>query len=224
MIPQMRCVQRHSSIQNVHNHMLSLTQKRFRRYKLMRGHLPWNRWTPQSFRAAVYKYVNEDEYKNLRNPTGLTQSADNDTIANDNLFNTALPTPTTSFRKIQNVQQNLYKKEFSPSYKEAYHYNSPNPNRRKYDFPETETTNPQAFQSDLWTKYAFKTFIIDRSKFGNLPMYYDYAAHRHTYFTEIKNIKGSKEVRFIVLKFQEIHAIITLFVIGFCPLFACVFG
>ena len=159
----------------------------------MRGHLPWNRWTPTSFRAAVYKYVSEDDYKNLRNPKGLTQS-ENESISEEDLYNTALPRPVTTHRKIQNVQQDLYKQEFTPSYKESFHYNSPDPNRRKYEFPETETKNPAVFQSDLWTKYAFKTFLIDRSKFGNLPMYYDYAAHRHTYYTEIRNIKGSKEV------------------------------
>merc|ERR1711902_120742 len=67
--------------------------------------------------------------------------------------------------------------------------------RRTYDFGDDpkEMERPKSFQSDLWTHFAFKTFLIDRSKFGNLPMYYDYAAHRHTYYTEIRNIKGSKE-------------------------------
>lgn len=167
----------------------------------MRGHLPWNRWTPNNFRAAIYKYVSEDDYTNLRNKKGLQESEQEyESITNDETYNTAMAKPTTSFRKIQNVQQDLFKRDFVPNYKQSYHYNSDDPTRRTYDFPTEQTRNPSTFQSDLWTKYAFKTFLIDRTKFGNLPMYYDYAQHRHTYYTEVRNIRGSKEVK----KFQEI--------------------
>ena len=162
----------------------------------MRGHLPWNRWTPYSFRAAIYKYVSEDDYKNLRRKKGLEGiDSDHEAVSNpDDAYNTAMLNPTSSHRKLQNVQQSLFQREFTPNYKESYHYNSSDPTRRSYDFSAAEEEYPKSFQSELWTKYAFKTFLIDRTKYGNLPMYYDYAQHRHTYYTEIRNIKGSKEV------------------------------
>eukprot|EP00485_Elphidium_margaritaceum_P019112 CAMPEP_0202728312 /NCGR_PEP_ID=MMETSP1385-20130828/185563_1 /ASSEMBLY_ACC=CAM_ASM_000861 /TAXON_ID=933848 /ORGANISM="Elphidium margaritaceum" /LENGTH=150 /DNA_ID=CAMNT_0049394559 /DNA_START=235 /DNA_END=684 /DNA_ORIENTATION=- len=112
---------------------------------------------------------------------------------NEDAFNTALPRPVTTSRKIENVQQKLYQPDFVPDYKQSYVYNSPNASRQTYDFPEKATHTPASFQSDLWTKFAFKTFLIDRTKVGNLPIYYDYARHRHTYYTEIRNIRGSKE-------------------------------
>ena len=191
MLPQLNGTRRTSVY--TRQQCLSLTQKRFRRYKLMRGYLPWNRWTPYGFRAAIYKYATDEDYNSLRNKQGLQASADGN--QEDQLYNTAMLSPTSTHRKIQNVQQELYQREFTPTYRESYHHNSPDPTRRTYDFGDCEEVkSPKSFQSDLWTKYAFKTFLIDRTKFGNLPMYYDYAQHRHTYYTEIRNIKGSKEV------------------------------
>lgn len=207
MLPQLKGLEKRSIKLYSSQECLSLTQKRYRRYKLMRGHLPWNRWTPNNFRSAIYKYVSEDDYKNLRSKKGLKDRENEyESISNDEIYNTAMERPITTHRKIQNVQQDLFQREFVADYKQSYHYNSKDSNRTTYNFPDKETNNPATFQSDLWTKYAFKTFLIDRTKFGNLPMYYDYAQHRHTYYTEIRNIKGSKEVK----KFQEIIFILNL--------------
>lgn len=52
------------------------------------------------------------------------------------------------------------------------------------------------FSKDLWTKYAYKTFIIDRTKSGNIPIYLHYVRRTNAHFTEIRKIKGSKEVLF----------------------------
>ena len=116
MIPQLIVI--NPRISRCHQ-CLHLTQKRFRRYKLMRGHLPWNRWTPQSFRSAIYKYVTEDDYNNLRSKQGLihTEQEAGSTGSNiDELYNTALSNPSTTHKKIPNVQQELYPQEFVPRY------------------------------------------------------------------------------------------------------------
>lgn len=177
-------------------------QQRFR-YKLLRGYLPWNKWDPKSFRRAVYKYIDEEDYQKMRNPDWVK--------ANPQIHYNDLKNIDYSIQEIQKTNPN---KPNIHDYKRLnIHYNMsnvPSPwfkgkkyqsRERLYDakqyniykFEEKYDTekNYESFQPDLWVNYAYKTFTIDRTQHGGLPVSTRYKKSNRQYYMVINRINGS---------------------------------
>ena len=148
---------------------LVCTQKRFRG-KILRGYLAWNKWDPKTFRRAIYKYVDGNEYKKLRNPDWIQA---NPQVSYDDLKNIEY--------SIEEIQKTNPNKPNINEYKELnYNYNgfkTPTPYPKGlssyklsqkhnnimqyniYKFKENESDGVkeyQNFQPDLWMHYAYR--------------------------------------------------------------------
>ncbi|ETO35817.1 hypothetical protein RFI_01245 [Reticulomyxa filosa] len=144
--------------------------------------LPWNKWKPSSYREAIYKYVNEQDYKMLRkhipskgNNLEVSTRPSVDIPKNDE--------PTEKYhelvQKYGNIDEYDIPKESSQTMPTTGDIDEP-----MHTYSYEENPSYASFQPQLWTKYAYKTFIIDRTKSGNLPVYYHFQPNTRTYITE----------------------------------------
>lgn len=190
--------------------IIQYQSKRFKRRKMMKGYLPWNHWTPLTFRAAIYKYVNEQDYEDLREGNSNTNSditsinsINNKSIKFD--YKTGIENsesfkilksldPITFKENSHEIYREEYRKKHNHKFKTHYEILNESPINNTYNFEDKINKDNTLFNPEIWKNYAFKTFIIDRTKFGNIPCYSVYQPKLKRFFTEVRNIKGSKEV------------------------------
>jgi len=192
--------------------------KRYKRRKMMKGELPWNHWTPLTFRAAIYKYVNEQDYAELKdiptnNNKNSSNSSNNEFVNNIESINDSSQRfdfktgirNASSFKSIESLDPVKFKENSEKIYNDEYrtkhshkfkihdHLQYKSPTNNTYDFNNEISKDNGLFNPELWRDYAFKTFIIDRTKFGNVPCYPVYQPKLRRFFTSIRLIKGSKK-------------------------------